>query len=136
MGELINLRENLRVLTAQILTLIEKRKMIVKEIQSLKDDNSEYSNFNPEQEKNVFQSLKDQLKNLSLRELLIVSLMIEEHATTNASSYPAWSEGEHVDHIEGLICQINPILLAVVNKDLYYAISLNNKFKKLINHDK
>lgn len=152
MPQLTELRESLTLLTVEILNLIDQRKKLVREIQESKSQSAstenarisllDFMNFDATQELLIFKRLYPTLKRFSLKELMIVSLMIEEHASTFPNSYPAWSESIHLEKTnkiknnkdtKGLEEQINPILLAVTHKSLYDSLVLNKEFTELIN---
>lgn len=136
-----SLREESRVITESIIDLLVKRKLVVDQIQVAKKtsgqplNKNEFKNFDPQREFVLFESLAHKLKKLSYKELLILSLMIESHASgVEEKAYPAWSELVHLEtNTITLNSQINPILLATLHKDSYDALPLNDKFKEIIN---
>ena len=134
MDSLIQLRQRLSNLNFLLFELFHKRKLIVQQIQNLKEKSLVYYCFDPQQEFNLFMKNKIEFTKMDLKELFSFSLLIESHATTSAYSYPEWSKGEHLNAIAEFHFshQINPILLAVVHKDLYDQLPLNSKFKQII----
>lgn len=136
MSSLDQKRSELKLITDNIFSSLEKRKCLVKQIQSLKNETKEFINFDPIQEKKIFAQFQNTLQNMSVQELLMVSLMIESHATSTPGSYPSWSSGIHVEKSDGIVTLINPILLAVTNKDLYDQLQLDAKFKALCEETK
>lgn len=80
--------------------------------------------------------MKEDLSSLSMRELLSISLLIEDHANPNGSSiYPEWSALVHIDESKRVISQtyqINPLLLYTVDRDLFNTIPLSSKFRSIL----
>lgn len=127
------LRDELKQLTLDIISELEKRRKLVKKIQKNKDFKPEFKNFDPIREKFLFNSLKNELNSYSIKDLLIISLIIESHAGDSAE-YPYWSSQIHLSSkSDCLSAQINPILLATFYKSSYDALQINRKFTKLIN---
>ena len=133
MENLAGLRDQLKDLTEKHFLIIKNRKELVTKIQNTKSKNKLFFAFDPIQEKKLFESQKDNLINLSIRELLAYSLILEEHASVEEKAYPQWSKGEHLtDHNQGLLACINPILLAVIHKDKYDELPLSEQFKTIL----
>lgn len=136
MKNLHTLRKQLVPINQQLISSILARKEQVKKIQHLKvNKDNTYKNFDPKQEILVFKSLHDSLKQFSLRELFAFSLLVEEHASSETLSYPCWSHGVHLSQERvSLKIQhmINPILLAVIHKDLYDQLVLNKEFNNIL----
>lgn len=133
MESLTNLREQLKELTQQYFRLINFRKELVAKIQKTKPQDKIYFAFDPFQEKQIFKLQKEHLKNMSPRELLAYSLIMEEHASVTINAYPQWSQGEHISGQNmDLLSYVNPILLAVVHKEKYDELPLNEQFKNIL----
>ncbi len=136
MNQLHSYRDQLFDLTKTILNLIKEREVLVEKIQKEKEltDNeaSLFKNFDPKREALIFSELKKQLSNLTSKELLALSLLIESQANYS-EGYPCWSDLVHLDKKAGSIAeQTNPILLATVDKNSYDALPLKNEFKSIL----
>ena len=138
MSSLNLLRKNTLNITNLIISNILDRKTDVLEIQKLKGFSSKelihkttrFKNFDFVRELFVFQSL-DRLNQLSVKEVLSLSLLIESQAG-NSDDYPCWSSGVHLaQKPNSILQQINPILLASTFKTSYDALPLNEEFKEL-----
>lgn len=132
-SELAQLREALAQLNSEFfLTLAERRNVTVK-IQELKSNTGRYSHYDPDREKEVFGLVKNQLKNLTSKELLAFSLVMEDHAMAMApGSYPAWSNRIHlVTSRNELFEMINPLMLKVCLPDLFSRLNLSQDFSFL-----
>lgn len=114
------------------LTVADRRKVTVK-IQELKGSQGRYSHYDPEREKEIFTLFKDQLKALSLKELLAFSLIMEDHAMAMApGSYPAWSSSIHLsDSKHELVEMINPLMLKISRPDSFNRLTLSQEFSFL-----
>jgi len=127
------LRDELKQLTLDIISELEKRRRLVEKLQKNKDFKPEFKNFDPIREKLLFNSLKNELNSYSIKDLLIISLIIESQAG-DSTEYPSWSCQVHLNSkSQCLSAQINPILLATFYKSSYDALQINTKFSKLIN---
>lgn len=132
-SELAQLREALAQLNSEFfLTLAERRNVTVK-IQELKANTGRYSHYDPDREKEVFGLVKTQLKNLTSKELLAFSLVMEDHAMAMApGSYPAWSNRIHlITPRNELFEMINPLMLKVCLPDLFSRLNLSQDFSFL-----
>lgn len=133
MDELNHLRHELLAINQQFFHIIEQRKDLVHAIQSQKFSAGQ-TVFCPEREWELFNQLANELKRLSIRELLAFSLVIEEDARSFNDTYPAWSEGQHLARdrhqniTQNIIELINPILLKVAQFDHFKDIQLNSDF--------
>jgi chorismate mutase len=129
MSSLDSLRSELNQLNYQMVDLLAKRKQMVHQIQEEKIHLGKPV-FSPARENELFKKFQEQLQSLSVKELLIFSLVIEEDAHSFSSSYPAWSEGEHLqnDSSNNLAEQINPILLKVILPGEFEKLSLKADF--------
>ena len=78
-SDLTQLREALAQMNSEFfLNLADRRKLCVR-IQGLKEKIGSYAHYDPERETQVFTQFKDQLKNLTLKELLAFSLVRPSH---------------------------------------------------------
>ena len=128
MDRLNHLRHELLVTNHQLLKIMSARKEQVHAIQEIKTLQGQ-SIFCPEREWELFNQLQSELSELSIRELLSLSLIIEEDACSYSQTYPAWSEGVHlVDGPTILYQQINPILLKVTHLSLFEQLKLKADF--------
>lgn len=132
-SELAQLREGLAQLNSEFfLTLAERRNLTVR-IQELKETIGRFSHYDPDREKEVFELLKIQLANVTLKELLAFSLVMEDHAMAMApGSYPAWSNLVHL-HNPGheLYEMINPLMLKISHFDFFSKLTLSQEFSFL-----
>ncbi len=132
MNDLETSRADLLVKTQDLVNLIVQRKKLVSKIQKLKAKNTPFGNFDPEREFLVFRGL-DNISSFSMLELLSLSCIMEDQARADGS-YPAWSQGEHLEEKFplGVEQQINPILLATVYPSRYDSLPLKVEFKVAI----
>jgi chorismate mutase len=131
MENIESLRKDVLSLTNNIVKSILSRKKSVKLIQELKEQKIFFKNFDPTREVTVFEKVEE-LKSLSLKEVMCLSLMIESQAGSK-DQYPQWSSGEHLSNKPiDISQQINPILLASTFKTRYDALPLNLEFKALL----
>lgn len=129
----MTLRAKLNTFNEEFFLFLKQRKKLVQTIQLLKDKKKTYYCFDPAREFSLFTSMSNHLEALSLKELYVYSLILEDHAATTELSYPMWSEQIHLyEKNQYQFCGINPILLAVTYKDLYDQLPLNKKFKILL----
>jgi hypothetical protein len=110
--------------------MISERRAISLKVQELKNGSGRYSHFDPEREKALFERLKDEVKGLTLKELLAFSLIMEDQAMAMApGSYPTWSSGIHLtEPSTELFAMINPLLLKTSHPDLFSRLKLNPNF--------
>lgn len=128
---LIELRAKLLELNLELFSLLEKRKLLVNQIQDIKIENK-LSVFSPEREKDLFEKLAPLLKKLTLKELFSFSLLLEAHADpTNSTIYPAFSELIHLRKTDKnpLWFRVNPILLYYYDAKSYFKLPLKKNFK-------
>jgi chorismate mutase len=133
-SELDELRDNLFHLYLKFFSLLDLRRSLVQEINLLKENEGFYKNYSPDREKELFFKLESDLKKLSLKELLSLSLLIEDHAQFDGeNSYPSFSAGVHLQNFKGEIHQqINPLILSIYNQELGAKLTLSDKFKKIL----
>jgi chorismate mutase len=129
-SNLAQYREALLQLNSEFFLMISERRSISLKVQELKDGSGRYSHFDPEREKALFERLKDEVKGLTLKELLAFSLIMEDQAMAMApGSYPTWSSGIHLaGPSTELFAMINPILLKTSHPDLFSRLKLNPNF--------
>ncbi|MCT4640777.1 MAG: hypothetical protein N4A33_00665 [Bacteriovoracaceae bacterium] len=134
MSRLEQRRSELEDIGIQLFSLLENRKLLVSQIQELKDVSS---SFDVNREKVLFSNQKSKLLKLSLQELLAYSLIIESHAYSFNGTYPKWSEQVHLaSQNQTIESRINPVLLALYDKKRYDSLQLNEEFSsKLGNLD-
>jgi len=129
-SDLAQLREALAQLNSEyFLTISERRNLTVK-IQGYKESKGRFSHYDPEREKEIFNLLQLELKNISMKELLAFSLIMEDHAMAMApGSYPTWSTKAHlVNPKSDLFEMINPLLLKISHPDFFNRLSLSAEF--------
>lgn len=132
-SELAQLREALAQLNSEFFLTIGERRSITVKIQEYKNSQGRYSHYDPDREKEIFALFNDQLKGLSLKELLAFSLIMEDHAMAMApGSYPAWSSSPHTVNGSGeLFEMINPLMLKVSRPDFFNRLALSQEFSFL-----
>lgn len=126
-------REALLQLNTQFFLMISERRELSVRIQEIKDRSGQYSHFDPERELEVFTQLKDEMKNLSIKELLGFSLIMEDQAMAMApGTYPAWSNGIHlIEPLRDSFTMINPILLKMTHLEFFKRLNFNADFSFL-----
>lgn len=129
--KLHNLRTELEIINFEFFELIDKRQAIVNQIQALKKESKETSNWNPIREKELFE--KYHASNNSDKKLdLMYSLLIEKQAH-EIGRYPEWSNGEHLNISERKLASfINPILLFIRNKEEYRDLDLKEEYNNIV----
>ncbi len=132
-SELARLREALAQLNSEFFLTISERRSLTVRIQGFKDSKGRYAHYDPDREVELFNSLKIQLKNLTFKELLAFSLIMEDHATAMApGSYPSWSNRTHLAQTKNeLFEMINPLLLKVSHPEFFERLSLIPDFSFL-----
>ena len=91
-SNLAQYREALLQLNSQFFQILSERRATSLRIQELKDVSGRYSHFDPDREKVLFEQMHPELKELTLKELLAFSLVMEDQAMAMApGSYPTWS---------------------------------------------
>lgn len=95
MKSLPKLRTELEDINSELFSILEKRKKVVADIQSLKPKTGEFPHYDESREKELFSKMKDDLSKLSPRELLALSLIIEDHAKAgDEKAYPSFFKGD------------------------------------------
>jgi chorismate mutase len=131
MQKIESLRQDVLTLTNTIIESLLERKSHVSCIQDLKEKAEGFKNFDPSREIIVFKNING-IDKLSLKEILSLSLVIEDHASSG-EFYPEWSAGVHLaSNPTDISHQINPILLASTFKTRYDSLPLNLEFKTLL----
>lgn len=110
--------------------MLSERRAVALRIQELKENTGRYSHYDPEREFELFKSLENELKDLSLKELLAFSLIMEDQATAMApGSYPSWSQFSHLgEPSKDLAGMVNPLLLKVSHPELFSRLKLASDF--------
>lgn len=126
-------REALLQLNTQFFLMISERRELSVRIQEMKDSSGQYSHFDPEREFAVFNQLKPEMKNLSIKELLGFSIIMEDQAMAMApGTYPAWSNGVHlIEPTRDHYTMVNPILLKMTHPDFFNRLNFNADFSFL-----
>lgn len=134
-SELAQLREALAQMNSEFFLTLSERRALTLKIQELKKPNTltRYAHFDPEREKEIFTSLKSQLSQLSIKELLAFSLVMEDQATAMApGSYPGWSNFVHIMQPKRELYEmINPQLLKIARTDFFNRLTLSPEFSFL-----
>ena len=132
-SNLAQLRESLAQLNSEFFLSLKERRTVCVKIQEFKRGEGRYAHYDPDREKQLFLILKTQLLELSLKELLAFSLVMEDQAQAFApGAYPNWSTGVHlVDSQRDLLEMINPLLLKITHPELYQKLSLGSDFQFL-----
>lgn len=129
MEELTATRLELAELSSKLYSLITKRRAIVKKIFTIKDPSKA---FEPNIEIGIYQN--PFFKNCSLEEALALSLLIENHASSQ-SNYPKWSQKIHLSvKNEDLTQMINPLLLLTISPKSFDGLQFTSEFKYLLDY--
>ena len=126
-------REALLQLNTQLFLMISERRVISLKIQEMKQESGRFSHFDPEREKALFTQLSSEIKDLTIKELLAFSLVMEDQAMAMApGSYPTWSTGIHLTEASReLYTMMNPLLLKTSHPELFSRLPLNAEFSFL-----
>lgn len=129
-SELAQLREALAHLNSEFFLTVGERRNLTVRIQEFKDSTGRYSHYDPDREKEIFHLFEGQLKNLTIKELLAFSLIMEDHAMAMApGSYPAWSQFVHlVNPTQEVYEMINPLMLKFARPDFFNRLTLSKEF--------
>ena len=132
-SELAQLREALAQLNSEFFLTVADRRRLTVRIQELKNSQGRYSHYDPDREKELFMLFREQLKTLTVKELLAFSLIMEDHAMAMApGSYPAWSQAVHVHEPKHeLLEMINPLMLKISRPETFNRVSLSQEFSFL-----
>ncbi|MBA2406170.1 MAG: chorismate mutase [Bdellovibrionales bacterium] len=126
-------REALLQLNSEFFLMLSERRALSLKVQETKSGTGRYSHFDPEREKVLFDKLKNEMKGLSIKELLAFSLIMEDQAMAMApGSYPTWSSGIHLTEVSReLYGMLNPLLLKSSHPELFARLNLNAEFSFL-----
>lgn len=132
-SELAQLRELLAQLNSEFFLTISERRNLTVRIQEYKEAKGRYSHYDPDREKEIFSQVKTSLKNLTFKELLAFSLIMEDHAMAMApGSYPTWSQRSHLVNSKGeLFEMINPLMLKVSRPEFFERLQFSADFSFL-----
>lgn len=132
-SELAELREALAQVNSEFFLTLKDRRSITLKIQERKGATGRYSHYDPEREKEIFTLFSQDLKLLTMRELLSFSLVMEDHASAMApGSYPAWSSLSHLStHQHELFEMINPLMLKISRPEFFGRLALSQEFRFL-----
>ncbi len=127
------LRERLAQMNSEFFLLVGERRRTSLEIQAMKGPTGRYSLYDPERERNLFKQLENELKQLSLKELLAFSLIMEDQVQAFApGSYPSWSQASHLTESTREIYEmINPMLLKFSHQSFFSKLHFNQEFQFL-----
>lgn len=123
------LRAKLLEMNKTLLKLIGERKLLSKAIQDKKAEVSRsHPRWDVKREKEVITTLSDELQNLSLKERLAFSLLMEDHAQGGQiHTYPSFSSGEHLGENFDITHMLNPLLLS---KEQFLDLELKRDFQE------
>lgn len=132
-SELAQLRELLAQLNSEFFLTISERRNLTVRIQESKESKGRYSHYDPDREKEVFTQLKTNFKNLTFKEMLAFSLIMEDHAMAMApGSYPSWSNRSHLINSKGdLFEMINPLMLKISRPEFFERLQFSQDFSFL-----
>lgn len=132
-SNLAQFRESLLQLNTQLCMIVSERRFVSQRIQDLKGDSGRYARFDPEREKVIFEQLKEHLSELTIKELLAFSLIMEDQAMAMApGSYPSWSTYVHLaSPVKEPYGQINPLLIKVTHPEIFSRLALASEFSFL-----
>ena len=127
------LREALAQKNSEFFLNLSERRALCLKIQEFKEVGGRYSHYDPAREKEVFELLKTEIKELTMKELLAFSLIMEDHATAMApGSYPSWSSHVHLTQMKGEMTEMmNPLLLKYTHPGIFSKLSLGADFQFL-----
>lgn len=129
-SNLASFRERLAQLNSEFFMMLSERRAVSLKIQELKENSGRYSHYDPEREVALFKQHMDDFRDLSLKELLAFSLIMEDQATAMApGSYPSWSMSTHLQEpSRDLAAMVNPLLLKVTHPELFSRLKLSQEF--------
>ncbi|MBT4791042.1 MAG: hypothetical protein HON90_05685 [Halobacteriovoraceae bacterium] len=128
------LRSKLAKINETWFELLSTRQNIVSQIQELKISNEIEIIWDPKQEKDVFTQYVLDHPRADIKQDLAYSLIIELHAA-QTRSYPAWSEGEHLNSLSAdRNALMNPILLFIRNRTEYSQLNIKKEYQEIINN--
>ncbi len=129
-SNLAQYREALAQTNSEFFLLLAERRTLSLKIQELKTGYGRYAHYDPERELLIFTQMRASLTELSLKELLAFSLIMEDQAMALApGSYPSWSQGSHLTELSKEIwSMINPLLLKISHHELFTRLHLTSEF--------
>jgi chorismate mutase len=132
-SNLAQLRERLAQLNSELFLTLAERRGLCQKIQGTKEVSGKYSHYDPEREIQLFKQLEKEIKELSLKELLAFSLIMEDHAMAMApGSYPSWSNCTHIVNPKKELAEmVNPLLLKITHPNIYQRLILASEFSFL-----
>ncbi len=132
-SNLAQLREALAQANSELFLTLKERRALCVRIQEFKELKGRYAHYDPEREIEVFNLAKESMLELSLKELLAFSLIMEDQATAMApGSYPNWSMGSHLSNSKKeLFEMINPLLIKMTHPHLFSKLTLTQEFQFL-----
>ncbi len=142
MSDLVPLRKKMDSIYLDYFLLLEKRRLLVREIASAKNKSEElklkaYPHFDIIRERELFARFQDRLQDMSFKEVLSLSLIIEDQAclgTDMFEFYPQWSKQVHSkglldNELNPLIALINPVILFFHSEDLFAKLEFKEEFE-------
>lgn len=131
-SELAQLREALAQANSELFYTLADRRKLCGRIQTLKEKQG-FSHYDPERESALFQHFQNELKALTLKELLAFSLVMEDQAQVLApGTYPSWSSRPHLSESSSeLFEMINPLLLKIARPEIFKRLQLTNTYSFL-----
>lgn len=133
-SNLAQYREGLLQLNTQFFQILSERRTLCMKIQELKETSGRFAHYDPERERDLFKQLEEDLKVLTIKELLSFSLIMEDQAQAMApGAYPTWSQGIHLSESSSreLFTMINPLLLKATRPELFSRLQLTSEFSFL-----
>lgn len=130
--DLQELRSELDGINQQLIDLVKVRRNVVTQIQKQKPRHGgSFASYDSEREWSLFVRLKPQLEQLTLKELLAFSLLMEEQAGAPVR-YPEWSETIHlVSNANAIEHRLNPLLVKLLWPAQFEALNLSAQFSFL-----
>lgn len=130
--DLQGLRAELDGINQQLIQLVQVRRNVVAQIQKQKPPiRDHFASYDSEREWKLFLRLKPQLDQLTTKELLAFSILMEGQAGAPAR-YPEWSESVHLSQKADAIEQkLNPLLVKLLWPPKFEALNLSSQFSFL-----
>lgn len=131
--DLDQLRDDLESINRELFLAISKRHAIALQIQKEKIS-EERDCYDPMREFILYQRFEKELKALSEKELLSISLIIESQAQScHEGAYPAWSKRSHLKSNRGtLVEMVNPMLLFFYDENIFNSLDLRDELRQVI----
>lgn len=130
--DLQSLRAELDGINQQLIQLVQARRNVVAQIQKQKPTMGDrFASYDSEREWTLFVRLKPQLDQLTTKELLAFSILMEGQAGAPAR-YPEWSESVHLSQKADAIEQrLNPLMVKLLWPPKFEALNLSSQFSFL-----